>query len=118
MRHAFLAATLVLAPLASFALPATAEAMYCGQRIVKNGDSRHRVRALCGEPADVIERVELRSVAAFLRGTGGTPVRIERMVEVQIDEWTYDLGSQRLLRVFVFENGRLVSMSTRGYGFE
>ena len=118
MRHALFAAALVLAPLASFLVPATAEAMYCGQRLVKNGDTRHRVRALCGEPADIIERVELRSVAAFLRGTDGTPVRIERMAEVQIDEWTYDLGSQRLLRVFVFENGRLISMTTRGYGLE
>ncbi len=118
MRHVALAATLALAPVAGLLRPAPAEAMYCGQRLVKNGDSRHRVRALCGEPADVIERVELRSVAAFLRGTDGTPVRIERLVEVRIDEWTYDLGSQRLLRVFVFENGRLVSMSTRGYGLE
>lgn len=117
MRHALFAAALVLAPLATL-VPATAEAMYCGQRLVKNGDTRYRVRALCGEPADIIERVELRSVAAFLRGTDGTPVRIERMVEVQIDEWTYDLGSQRLLRVFVFENGRLISMTTRGYGLQ
>lgn len=118
MRHALFAAALVLAPLSTLLVPATAEAMYCGQRLVKNGDTRHRVRALCGEPADIIERVELHSVAAFLRGTDGTPVRIERMVEVQIDEWTYDLGSQRLLRVFVFENGRLVSMTTRGYGLQ
>lgn len=118
MRHVALAATLALASVAGLLLPAPAEAMYCGQRLVKNGDSRHRVRALCGEPADVIARVELRSAAAFLRGTDGTPVRVERLVEVRIDEWTYDLGPQRLLRVFVFENGRLVSMSTRGYGFE
>ncbi|MEZ4248265.1 MAG: DUF2845 domain-containing protein [Polyangiales bacterium] len=96
--------------------PEPAAAMYCGQRLVKNGDSRYRVRTLCGEPQDAIERVELRSVAYYGRASDGSRVRLERMVEVQIDEWTYDLGSQRLVRVFLFENGRLVSMSTRGYG--
>lgn len=96
--------------------PEPVAAMYCGQRLVKNGDSRHRVRTLCGEPQDAIERVELRSVAYYGRASDGSRTLLERMVDVQIDEWTYDLGSQRLARVFLFENGRLVSMSTRGYG--
>ena len=32
---------------------------------------------------------------------------------VQVDEWLYDLGSNRFRRLLRFENGRLVDIETR-----
>ena len=41
---------------------------------------------------------------------------VERIVEVQIDEWTYDFGSTQFVRYVTFEDGRLLRIDTGHYG--
>jgi hypothetical protein len=40
----------------------------------------------------------------------------EQVVQVPVDEWTYDLGPERFIRFVDFENQRVVRVTTGGYG--
>jgi hypothetical protein len=123
-------AALLLVTLASVGVflresPASADdGMRCGSRFVSLGDTQYDVRALCGEPdatdRRVLTRTEIRRIdVPCFRDQFGV-VRCQRasavQVEVVIDEWTYDFGTQRFVRLATFENGRLALVSTGGYG--
>ena len=41
---------------------------------------------------------------------------VERSTDVVIDEWTYDLGRQKLIRLLTFVDGKLYRVETGGYG--
>ncbi len=42
----------------------------------------------------------------------------KRKFDINIEEWTYNLGPDRFIRTLVFHNDRLVSILTGGYGFD
>jgi hypothetical protein len=77
-----------------------AEAMRCGNDLVREGMTRYEVRERCGEPDDISRRYK----------TVYRHVAHDRTVavEVEIEEWFYDGGSNRLDRLLRFVNGRLV----------
>ena len=81
----------------------------CGDRIVSLGESQGVVYLKCGEPAwkatrdeDLIERISDERV---------------RKSTVTIDEWTYNFGPDRLVRILTFTNGTITDVRTGGYGF-
>ncbi|MES2663249.1 MAG: DUF2845 domain-containing protein [Pseudomonadota bacterium] len=98
--------------------------MYCGRRLISLGDSSHKVRKLCGEPVDMQQRTEVRSLSTrtpYLRQRHPYAQRQPdfvgtRVIEITIEEWFYDFGSARLSRQLIFEQGRLVRVRTEGYG--
>jgi uncharacterized membrane protein len=116
------AAGLALA-LLSICPAARADSLACNGRIVSTGDSRYEVKAECGEPDDVSQRVEYRTVRGRVAGpcrrTDGkitcSDTR-EQVVEVVIDEWIYDFGRNRFIEYLTFEQGKLVSVRTGSYG--
>ncbi len=63
-------------------------------KIVSTGDSMYKVQGLCGPPAFQNQR----TLYGGSRGSFGTVV---------VDEWTYDLGPNRLKVTLVFHNGVL-----------
>jgi hypothetical protein len=73
----------------------------CGSRIVSVGMRQGEVRALCGEPTSS------RSWQEY--GLAGSSVNME--------EWTYNMGSDRFLQFLRFKNGVLDTMETGGYGY-
>lgn len=102
---------------------AQAEALRCGDKLARVGDSTYQVRSVCGVPDATDRRVETRTVRHKVRGPcfkdKGRLVceRVEeRSIEIVIDEWVYDFGRRRLVRYLTFENGRLVHVLTGGYG--
>lgn len=102
---------------------AHADSLSCNQRIVSSGDTRYEVRALCGEPDDAVQRVEYRTLRGRVAGPctrQGTKLRCSRseetVVEVVIDEWTYDFGRNRFIQYLTFEQGRLVAVRSGSYG--
>jgi len=105
---------------------ASADGMRCGSRVVSSGDTLYAVRAVCGEPdaADrrVVTRTEVQRVKAPCFRDDRGAVRCERdtavQVDVIIDEWTYDFGTQKFIRYLTFENGRLQRVATGGYGYK
>lgn len=104
---------------------ASADSLRCGNRLASSGDSLYQVRAVCGEPDAADRRVEVRTIRQKVRGPcfqrEGRLVCEhveERSVEVVIDEWTYDFGSQKFVRFLTFEDGKLVRVNTGGYGMK
>ncbi len=102
---------------------ARADSLSCNYRIASSGDTRYEVRAICGEPDDAVQRVEYRTVRGRVAGPcarEGKQVRCSRtqeaVVEVVIDEWTYDFGRNRFIQYLTFEQGRLVSVRSGSYG--
>ena len=100
-----------LALLLAVAGVARADGMRCGSLLVSQGDTIHRVESRCGPPLNVRAWAEYRSVRVLVGHTW-----VERVVEVKYEEWTYDLGHDRLVRFVVFEDGRLATVNTGPYG--
>lgn len=57
---------MLVAGVVQFVVPASAHALRCGTRLVREGDTRERVRHLCGDPTDVTQRVEERAIRQSL----------------------------------------------------
>ncbi len=80
----------------------------CSEQIVSVGDSKFDVLARCGEPTAKDTHVE------EVRGTPDDP---NRKVYVTVEEWTYNLGPTRLMRILTFRNSKLSDIRSAGYGY-
>ncbi|MBK6846166.1 MAG: DUF2845 domain-containing protein [Proteobacteria bacterium] len=80
----------------------------CRRGLVAEGDRLAQVLRKCGPPTHRDRRVEERREVA-------PSGRVSR-TQVTIDEWTYDLGPSSLIRILLFEDGRLDRVDTGGYG--
>jgi hypothetical protein len=111
----FLCCTLTL--LTVLAWPAQAgETLRCGSKLVGSGDSRALVRARCGVPDDVSSSTILRRAFAA-REARRTLVGAEQLVEVQVEQWVYNFGPNRLMRRLKFVDGILEDIETLDYGY-
>jgi hypothetical protein len=90
---------------------AHAGGLRCGNRVISQGEHIYEVRDKCGDPDDERQYLEWRTIRVYEYG-----VVVERTVQVTIDEWIYDMGSNRFLRFVYFENGRLYHVRTGGRG--
>lgn len=129
MRPNALARPLPALGLAALALAVSepAAAFRCGSRLVTEGDPASKVLRFCGEPESVQERVIYRKgltrPRSVLRGPGGVILQDEvvfydeSVVEVVVEEWTYNRGPHKLMRLVRFENGVVVEVLTLGYGY-
>jgi Protein of unknown function (DUF2845) len=82
----------------------------CSEQIVSLGDSAGDVIMKCGKPAWKEAREEV--LREKLDETK------ERKVFVTVEEWTYNFGPDKFIRIFTFRNGKLVDIRTGGYGYE
>jgi len=99
----------ILSALASASLPASAEALRCGNNLVSPGDTKMTVIQKCGEPArkDYLCKRK-RSYARLADGVETEPVVVT--VCDQVEEWTYDAGPGTFLTVLRFEENELKSV--------
>jgi hypothetical protein len=101
--------------LLTVALPAAADGMRCGSKLMTTGDPRSKVRQFCGEPSDIQTRSILR------RPTFNFGGRIlsygDGYVEIPVEIWTYNFGPYKLMREIRFVDGRIESIETLGYGY-
>jgi hypothetical protein len=89
------------------------EGFRCGTRLVGVGDHKREVTKKCGDPDSTSQRFEKRKVQHVVRRwVNGIALesREEREIEVTIDEWVYDLGSNKFVRYVSFENNRVISV--------
>lgn len=112
------------------ALPSGAQAdgVFCGTRLIRPGDSPHRVVERCGQPDSRQRHVEYRSTytrhvvpcRTFDRRRAPRRrfcnVLHPQSVPVQVDEWVYDFGPRRFVQHLYFVHGRLVRIEKGGYG--
>lgn len=89
------------------------QAMDCDGKVVSTGASPWDVQAICGDPAQVSETIEIVLKPVYdPRGSvaGHLPVGVPKQV------WTYNFGSSRLMYLLTFLDGLLVKIDTGGYG--
>lgn len=94
-------------------LPAAADSMRCGSRLVSEGDSIDKVLALCGEPTSR-QRTWIIRQPRFVLGSHEVP--FPGREDVPVDLWTYDLGPNKLVRRMRFIDGTLTSIETLEHG--
>ena len=94
-------------------LDARADSMRCGNRIVKDGDTIEKVLEVCGEPAER-ERTWIQRAPQY--ELGGTYHSFPGTEEVPVDLWTYDFGSNKLMRRVRMVDGLVVSIVELGKG--
>jgi hypothetical protein len=104
-------------------------ALRCGNRLVSEGDHQLKIEKHCGEPTAVNFRTIYRSgIPASRYGHNRRSMKPARsseellihnrsVEEVQVEEWTYNFGPRRLMRVIRFENGLVTSVTELGYGY-
>jgi Protein of unknown function (DUF2845) len=117
------ASPFLIALLFTFASPGSApaeEGFRCGSgRLVSTGDHMAEVRNKCGDPDSAGQRVEKRTrkekVRRWVQGVAEEFTE-EREIEVILDEWVYDLGPRRFMRMVTFENGRVIHTATGDKG--
>ena len=86
--------------------------MRCGNRLISRGDHAAKVLHYCGEPDAIRSHLALRGF--FSAGGLLLPGFAE---EVEIEEWTYNLGPHKLMRIIYLENGVVRDVDTLGYGY-
>jgi hypothetical protein len=110
-----LVSSAVAALLLAFAIPASADGLRCGSRLVTNGDPRSKVRHFCGEPTDVQTRYILRR-PTFTAG-GRFFTYGDGYVEIPVEIWTYNFGPYKLMRQIRFVDGVVDEIESLGYGY-
>ncbi len=75
---------------------AEADSFRCGNRVVSTGDTKAEVIIKCGETnlKDSHEETIIKNVDPLTK----------QKVTVNVDEWTYNLGPDSLIRILRFEN--------------
>ena len=101
--------------LLTLALPAAADGLRCGSKLMTTGDPRSKVRQFCGEPTDI------QTPSILRRPTFNFGGRIlsygDGYVEIPVEIWTYNFGPYKLMREIRFVDGRIENIETLGYGY-
>ena len=108
-------------------------ALRCKSKLVMEGDPQAKVLKFCGDPTSIQQRTIYRSGIPRDRfgqrvvvGSDDAQMDVSReellihdrsVVEVLVEEWTYNLGPHRLMRVVRFENGLVAEIRHLGYGY-
>ncbi len=106
-----LRATILLATLLGIAVQA--HAMRCGTALISPGDRKLEILHRCGEP-DAVEQWHGYRSFHFHHPHPG--VGHEAVIPVTVEEWTYNLGPHRFMRLLHFENGVLRWIKSLDYG--
>jgi Protein of unknown function (DUF2845) len=93
--------------------PGLAWALDCEGRLVSEGQELWEVQAICGEPTQVQDTVEIILQPVydpFGRVVDHLPVAVPKSM------WTYNFGPSRLVYHLTFREGKLAHIETGGYG--
>ena len=81
----------------------------CKDRVIAVGSTKAEVVLKCGNPITIERRTN-----ALKENVDETT---ERITVMSIEEWTYNFGPGRFMRIFIFKNNRLVEIRTGEYGY-
>jgi Protein of unknown function (DUF2845) len=88
-------------------------ALDCGGRLVSLSHTPWEVQAICGEPTQMEDGLEILLKPVYDRAghvVDHLPVAVAKSV------WTYNFGPSRLVYLLTFLEGKLVKIETGGYG--
>ena len=117
--------TMIVAMLCIFGTASAGSTFRCGTQLVSIKDTRDEVLHMCGEPTSIDaweeERIlrDFRTFRDYDPRTGRyewyrEPFLVK--VQVNIELWTYNLGSTKFIRYLRFENGIVKEITTGGKG--
>jgi hypothetical protein len=86
-----------------------AYSFYCGNELVTEGDISAEVYLKCGDPLWREKHIE-ETVDLAHHGSA-------RTIYIEVEEWLYNFGQFSWMYYLRFENGKLVNIETRGYGY-
>ena len=86
---------------------ASTQPLSCGGGIVEMNDSKYVIQSKCGAPT-------FEDVTRVTRVSERDDALLQEFVEVE--DWLYDFGANRIVVVFTFEKDRLIGMRRFGYG--
>jgi hypothetical protein len=108
-------------------------AFRCKGKLVSAGDPQAKVLKFCGDPVSVQQRLVYRGGVPRSRISRDLPaindaadfdttrrellIHDRSVVEVVVEEWTYNLGPHKLMRVVRFEDGLVAEVKRLGYGY-
>ena len=95
------------------AASASADGLRCGQRLITDGDHETKLLHYCGEPLAVESRAARRLYVGELE-TGFFP---GVFTDIRVEEWTYNFGPRKLMRLIRIEDGIVTEIRHLGYGF-
>ena len=117
----------------------------CKNKIISVGDHKGEIQSLCGPPAFIDQHQEERIVKTYIKIKKDPDDKMEETKRkdrdghnrdfgqafernygfvdeqkflINQEEWTYNLGPHRFIRTLVFENSKLISVDTGGYGYD
>ena len=103
-----------------------AMALRCGNKLVSKGDPMAKVLRYCGEPVSVQQRSIVRGGVPRTRTFDGDRlhnrddellINDRSYVEIVVEEWTYNFGPRKLMRLIRFENGLVANIKNLRYGY-
>jgi hypothetical protein len=94
---------------------ATAQSLVCAGKIINEGVSQVLVSAKCGPPTQVDHRTTNLGSAVVSVDQRGRVAGLTADVDVEI--WTYNFGTSRLMQRIWFQDGTVVRVESLGYGF-
>ena len=117
--YTYLAALSALGALGFQATAQADDSLRCDNKLVSSGAAPYEVRATCGNPDDIQARTETRTIRRAIDvpcARGYCSTFIEDAISVNVEEWTYDFGTQRFIQYLTFEQGRLIHVRSGKYG--
>jgi hypothetical protein len=97
--------------LLAFAAAGETQALRCGSKLISPGDPAAKLRQFCGEPESVYSRLEQRGLFVHGRYFPGF------VQEIVVEDWTYNFGPNKLMRVVRVEDGIVREIELLGYGY-
>ena len=82
---------------------------HCAEKKYDLSETKGEVRMHCGEPSWKEERKE-ELIETLDKDT-------KRKVTITTEEWTYNFGPNKFMRIFIFRNGKLREIKTGDYGY-
>ncbi|MEN9656792.1 MAG: hypothetical protein RL571_257 [Pseudomonadota bacterium] len=86
--------------------------MRCGQQLVSNGDPIFTAKAKCGAPMD---KREYSMPVSYINSKGYKKVDPSK-APISHQEWTYNLGPDRLMMKIKAIDNKITTIETLGYG--
>ncbi len=88
----------------------------CSRKIIGVGNTQDYVLDKCGEPTSIEGRTN--RFARFRHRYSESDEELNYVIrEIQIEVWTYNLGSTQFIRYLTFRNRKLVAIKTGDYGY-
>ena len=93
-------------------------AFRCDGRIISTRSFSGEIQRRCREPMSINKYLDYKIIAIQHTQHRTTYRQLEFItVPINVEEWIYNLGPNDLMRQLRFENGKLIEITTLGYGY-